>query len=334
MASSSRRTAVLGLFIIAVFAAACWYPTRLRDEAHFFVLTLVFLLTLVVLIIIARHRPGVFRDDMPDPSCARCGYSLHGHELPSIRCPECGSDLSPSDIIVNKDIWIANVRRRLRWLTLLLILMMLGCPFYLPRPATLTTSLTFSDPVSKAYTGLEVMVFEKAWAFPFGLQIPGTQQSEEMQFGVGTFGGIPGMKSDPLIPWCAQLSYHEGTMAIRRPLDLSGILDWMAACDVDIHSEKVLQEVSAVWACYQAVVNHLHFEPPLKLFKRSRIDRNEKWAVLAWPTWRPRRFAVAGLVLWLLIAVRIRRRAMIEASLVGPHGLTTGRYGHHGCADR
>jgi hypothetical protein len=321
--SSSWRTTLPCLLVIAAFAAGCWLPTRLSDDAHFLLLTLAFFLALAILYIIARGRPATFRDDMPDPSCARCGYSLRGHAMPAIRCPECGTDLGPRDIIVGKDVWVTNVRRCLRWLTLLLIAIMLECPFYLPRRATRALSLACDDPVSKAYAGLSLTVFQKAWVFPFGLPIPWTERSDEMELQVSMCEGIPGMKLDPLIPSYAQWPYHEGINGVRGPLlESSGVLDYVAVFGVDVHSEKVRQEVSAVWACYQAVVNHVESEPPLKLFRHCRINKNEKWDLLAWPAWRPRAFAAAGLVLWLLVALRIRHRAMIEASLAGPHGLT------------
>jgi hypothetical protein len=54
------------------------------------------------------------------------------------------------------------------------------------------------------------------------------------------------------------------------------------------------------------------------------------WRRTLWPE---RCVAVGGLVLWLLVAVRIRRRAMIEASLAGPHGLASGRYDHTPASD-
>ncbi len=102
----------------------------------------------------------------------------------------------------------------------------------------------------------------------------------------------------------------------------------MATCGVDTQPESVRREVEAVWTCYQAVRNDSVCDPPQGLFEDARLRLGD-WSTFSWreTLWPQRCVTVAGLVFWLLVALRIRHWAMIEASLAGPHGLASRRYG-------
>jgi len=71
---------------------------------------------LVSLFILLRSRPG-----SPDPSCGKCGYGVRG--LPTLRCPECGSDL--------KEVGIRPGAKRIPhplWLRTIALTFALGLP--------------------------------------------------------------------------------------------------------------------------------------------------------------------------------------------------------------
>ncbi len=190
MTPSSRRTAAICLLVIAAFAAACWFPTRrLREEERQILLVPVFFLTLAVLHVVAKRRPATFRDDMPDPSCARCGYSLRGHTMPAARCPECGSDLLPQDIIVGKDIWHTCSRKHLRRWALLFLVLVLASPLYVPGVQRREKMLDCAVPASfnqlrssKRFFRMQFILADIRWSFLYGPSIPHTQRRAMARF--------------------------------------------------------------------------------------------------------------------------------------------------------
>ncbi len=148
--------------------------------------------------------------------------------------------------------------------------------------------------------------------------------------------GHPGnhkLDVDPADRSYSYWSADQGRVTVPGALTLEGLLNWMAAGGMITEHEGVRRELEAIWNCYEAARQGTDCQVPPQLFGGIQ-KRFGGWAFSTYPLWLVRLVALGGLLLWLLIAVRIRRRAMLEASLAGPHGLVTGRYGRHGCTDR
>ncbi len=184
MAQSTCRTAVLCLAIIAGYAVA-WLCQPRWWESHSIGIfpVLAFFPLLALLHALVQSRPPAIRSNTPDPCCGQCGYSLRGHELPDVRCPECGSDLGPREIIVGKDIWVSFLGKHMRRWTLLFLFLVLASPLYVPGVHSRYKVLDCHGPMSfqklrtsNAYYRIQFTLVDTRWSFRYGPAIPLTQR--------------------------------------------------------------------------------------------------------------------------------------------------------------
>lgn len=63
-----------------------------------------------------RRLPRRVDGAAPEPPfCGRCGYSLHGLDLPNTACPECGTPPGPKREVWNRRKWLLGAGYRLGW---------------------------------------------------------------------------------------------------------------------------------------------------------------------------------------------------------------------------
>jgi len=285
-----------------------------------------------ILSVAVRRRPAAFRGDMPDPSCARCGYSLRGHTMPAVRCPECGSELSLRDIVVGKDIRHSYLKSRLRRWNFLFLVIVLSSSLYVPGVQRYRRLIRCQDPVSATQSqsgNVRFLVLlelnQSRWSLPFGPPIPFTRKWTTIRFRIVGPGAYQLIEVDPADRQFSCGAYHgtrrEGVV-VPRPLTLADLLDQMKAAGIDTDSDIVKQRAEVTWSYYRAARSKSEYVPPVGFSKHNGLTRLGGWRSVRWPGWMAGCLVAGFSVLWLVVARRIRGRALIEASLAGPHGHT------------
>ncbi len=345
----SRRIVWFILLVLAVVGAV-FLPTRLDDEGDVRLgplAVLAFLLPLMaivaVLSVAVRRRPAAFRGDMPDPSCARCGYSLRGHTMPAVRCPECGSELSPRDIIVGKDIWRSDLKGRLRRWNLVFLVIVLTSPLYVPGVQRYRRLVRCHEPVSatrsqsgNAHFLVQLELNQARWSLPFGPPIPFSRKWTTIRFRIVGPGAYQVIGVDPADRQFSCGAYHETRrvdVVVPRPLTLADLLDQMKAAGMDTDSDIVKQRAEVTWSYYRAARSESEYVPPVGFLEHSGLTHLGGWGSVRWPEWMAWCLLAVFAVLWFIVAQRIRSRALIEASLAGPHGHSLLRDQTGGAAD-
>ncbi len=203
----------------------------------------VVLVAVLALLVVRRGKAGVTR-----PSCGKCGYAVAG--LPTFTCPECGSDLREVGIVMPRT---GGSWGRVGWAVVwsVLWLVVLPIPGFMlaarpivasaPTVATVTTTVTLSNPASEAYTSVELVGTSTQTS---GAGRSGARGAvQDVQLGLAApHGQAPALAVDPAAltsRWVTPKGeVHED------PFGPDVLAEWMASVGVDPNDGRVQQEIA------------------------------------------------------------------------------------------
>ncbi len=274
------------------------------------------LLILVASGVAYYHRPAVLRGTAPGPLCANCGYSLAGHQLPEVRCPECGKKLEPEEIITQPRRGKAYLRRKLLIVVSLFILVSAGSPWLLPGYRMASVLCGALGPASRTYRQVDLQLIRSGWFFTAYVPVPRTMSTGYLNVVLRHdeegFGSC--LTVDAKTRRYAALDSSASKLS-TEPIDAEALVRWMSHKGIPIHSDQVRREARYVVAYMDRMLRNDFSPPPNAPFEfAGRAIDLSAWVPDQRPVWLVCVAAGVAGVIWLLGVRRIRRKSLLVAS--------------------
>lgn len=206
------------------------------------------LLLLVIIIAASLLRAHRVSPTDHEPSCGRCGYIVRG--IPTLTCPECGSDLREVGITMGKTShspWIPFLLGALVWSIILPFVASLvahAISAALPRWGIAAHTVTLLGPKSGAFQSITI---NASGAYRMGAAAAADPYEPVVSADLLlNDGGIATFRAELKRDHYAWRAPSGREVSASGELDAAAILTWMKDCGIDTSGADVMREASQI----------------------------------------------------------------------------------------